>query len=268
MSSEDIGRWREAASSGDVSELEGYISEFPNGLFVPFARERIALIKKAEVASRASADATEIVAKEDTPTLVAALDILGFTQQTRGLIPATAQLELAFEEWRASQPNPSGATPEDLYRDAARLSMFLAASTAQSIRTDLKALESIEKHLELAEGDLATLRRLAETNEEAKAILSEAETDVAAVITAREKVSARLDESVAYYHSMVDRAKEYFAPQTSLDLLSRQADTRGTPIPLQDRLYADAELFVNQVKAAQTRAPGSYAWLAHFVPET
>jgi len=266
LSDDDITAWRNAASAGDVDELTTYISDHPDGLFVAFARERIEQIKAAQVVALSGMPTSEIIAASNTETMMVALDVLGFTQLTRGLKPVAEEVEAAFDEWRSTQPNPTGATPEALYRDAARLSMFLAANTAQQIRTDLKAIEIVEKHLDLASTDLASLRRLAETNKAAADILETAEADVAAVVAARDKISARLDKSVSYYHSMVDRAKEYFAPQTTIDLLTRRNDTRA-PAVFQERLYADAETFVNQVKAAQTRAPGSYAWLTTFLPE-
>ncbi|MBM1793158.1 hypothetical protein JQV64_20240 [Sulfitobacter geojensis] len=153
-----------------------------------------------------------------------------------------------------------------LLRDAARLSMFLAATTAQRIRTDTVIRSSIRKHLELASVDVAQIRKLALTSEEAKSFLPEVEADLDAIRQDYERVAQRLDASLTYYHKLVVSASKHFQSQIRPDLFWQNNGTSRSGL-VEPSLFEDAAQFVRHVRSASSRAPGSYAWLTDFLEQ-
>lgn len=268
IAADEIALWRRASVGTDMRPLLTYIDRYPEGIFIDFARARLTEIERVETARlEAAGPAEAVLAAVDPLAIGAALDIMGYATLVRGIVPAQPELAAAFNAWRGAQPNPEAATPEFLLRDAARLTMFLAASTAERIRNDLRALSGIEKTRALAETDLAEVRRLALGSPEAAALLPAFEADVAAIRDAEERVARRLDESREYYHRLVLLAEERFREQTELALLSQAPQTRGGLADLQQRLYRDARVFVEQVSTLAGRPRGSYAWLTDFLEQ-
>ncbi|MEO0388883.1 MAG: caspase family protein [Pseudomonadota bacterium] len=281
---DDVADWRIAVGDGSASALQVYLDRHPGGLFEPFARRRMAELEGSfEQRFVAGPEAATVLAAVDPYSVGAALDLLGYVSARRGLVLLRAEettatainaaqpaadvpedLTLAFNAWRSTQPDPAGATPDMLLRDAARLAMFLAASTAQQMRTDLKALSAVETLLDQTARDFAQLRALAPDSAEGRQIVAAAAAQIAEIETARETISRRLDDSRAYYHSLVLLSDDNFEAQTTTDLLAQSSLTRSA-VPVQQRLLADAGIFVQQVSEASNRPRGSMAWLADFV---
>ncbi|MEM1266893.1 MAG: caspase family protein [Pseudomonadota bacterium] len=279
-SEDDVEDWRIASADGTPASLQVYIDRHPDGLFADFARRQIELLTSATPTRFAAGDAEAALALVDVRAVGAALDLLGYITDTRGLVLVRAEevevatadpigdmpeeLTVAFNAWRSTQPTPETATADVLLRDAARLAMFLAASTAQQIRTDLKALTAVETLLDTTERDYAQMKLLATDSAADKQILTEAAGAIAEIEKAREKIERRLDDSRTYYHELVLTADDNFSTQTTTALLAQPTQTRSA-VPVQSRVIADAEVFVRQVAEASNRPRGSYAWLSDFL---
>ena len=265
---DEIMAWRQATFLGTQEAFEQYIQDYPGGLFQTFAEERKAQIESVSSMDRSTASASIKLSDQDLAAVQAALGLLGYTSQERGLVTSTDlvadDLSEAFESWRLSQPKSENTDQDALLRNAAQLAMFLAATTAQRIRTDLVIHSSIGTHFELAGSDVDRIRELARTSPEAKALLPEAEADLTAIQEQQERVAQRLDASLAYYQRLLDSSSEHFRLYTDQNLFWQDnGATRSGGV--EPNLFKDASKFVDHVRAASSRAPGSYAWFADFI---
>jgi hypothetical protein len=113
----------------------------------------------------------------------------------------------------------------------------------------------------------AELAALAETEAEAVPVLEAADRDIAAILAARARLLARLDESRTYYAELVERGRTGlgpYLPRALAGLGERARSVTALAGPLEN-----ARLFIRHAAAAGTRNPeGSFAWLADFVPHT
>ncbi|MBM1691583.1 caspase family protein [Sulfitobacter geojensis] len=270
QNSDEIVAWRDATDAGTRDALDQYLGDYPNGLFQAFATERIEQLSLDRDDGLTNVQATTQLASLDADDVRAALDLLGYVNQERGIEAQpeglTDDIKRAFEVWRRAQLVPDTTDANMLLRDAARLSMFLAATTAQRIRTDTVIRSSIRKHLELASVDVAQIRKLALTSEEAKSFLPEVEADLDAIRQDYERVAQRLDASLTYYHKLVVSASKHFQSQIRPDLFWQNNGTSRSGL-VEPSLFEDAAQFVRHVRSASSRAPGSYAWLTDFLEQ-
>ncbi len=264
----ELAIWREISAQTDVAVFQSYIEDYPEGVFTAFAKDRITMIERARAAGTPSGQSSaELLANEPPERIENALAVLGFLQATRDLSDATLErLSSAFDIYRMQLPNPDEASPERLYQDAARMTVFLGATTAQQLRIDIVALSSIDRTLNIATRAIAEIEEIAKTNPDALPILAEARGDVAAIEEALAQVLARLDESRLYYQSLIDQAQNTFP-----DLFEEGNTDAVLPKTglsrLEQRLADDAALFIKHVQSATPETKGTYAWLIDFLPQ-
>lgn len=263
---DEVARWRAIAASTDPDEFESYLADHPAGLFSSFAKARIDYLTNPVPYQPITGErATEVLlASADTGRVAASLNMLGYMPQTRGLSVVDADLLTAFDAYRTNLPDPQAASVDGLHTDAARLTVFLAASTGQRIRTDMGALSSVERTLSVANDAYAQLVDLAGDDDGLKPLLAEAKTDIDAILAARDAVQSRLDASRTYYDSLVLTAQDNYSTIITPQMLSAGDASRSIG-NVADRLKADASLFLSHVRANAGRARGSYAWMTDFI---
>lgn len=265
---DEIMAWRQATFLGTQEAFEQYIQDYPDGLFKTFAQERKTQIVSSSLLKDPSTASSTILASLDLEPVQAALSLLGYAGKDRGLVSDVSSIAdnipKAFENWRLSKAEPEKIDQNTLLRDAAQLAMFLAATTAQRIRTDLVIHSSIGAHFDLANSDVDRIRELARTNSEAVALLPEAEADLKVIQEQYELVAQRLDESLSYYQKLLDSTADHFRAHIHRSLFWQDNGISRSG-PVEPDLFKDAAQFVDHVRAASSRAPGSYAWFADFI---
>jgi Caspase domain len=257
----DVTAWRAATAAGAPEAYRAYLERAPDGLFAPFARERIAAL----AAAPAETVEAGVPAGADRETMQVALATLGFLAAPRGVEADDAALSAAFEAY-ARQVGGGEADLDGLYLDAAQVTVMLGAATAQRIRTDMAALESIETTLGMASRARGELAALAETEPDAQVALGPADADIAAIEAARETVLERLDQSRSYYGELVERGSTRFRPYLTRSLAGLLDRSRSLP-GFEGRVAEDAGRFVRHADAdGVERTRGSIGWLADFLP--
>jgi len=264
----ELATWREISAQTDVAVFESYLQEYPDGVFATFAKDRITIIERARAAGAPSGQTSaELLAGEPPERIENALSVLGFLQSTRDLSDATlARLSSAFDIYRMQLPNPDEASVDRLYQDAARMTVFLGATTAQQLRVDIIALSSIDRTLDIAKKAIAEIEDIAKTNPEALPILEVSRRDVAAIEESLAQVLERLDESRLYYQSLIDLAQGSFSDvfaKGQTDIILPQTGLSR----LEQRLADDAALFIKHVQSYTPETEGTYAWLIDFLPQ-
>ncbi len=265
--SRELSLWREISATTDIAAFEGYIAEFPDGVFTTFASDRIKMIERARAAGAPSGQtSTELLQGEPPDRIENALAVLGFLQATRDLSGASLQrLASAFDLYRVQLPNPDEASAERLYQDAARMTIFLGATTAQQLRTDIVSLSSIDRTLKIARDAIREIEEIAKTNPDALPILVESRRDVTAIEASLDQVLGRLDESRIYYQSLIDQAQQFF-PESFTPEATEQVLPPAGMSRLEQRLADDAALFIKHVQSYTPETEGTYAWLTDFLP--
>jgi hypothetical protein len=261
--------WREISVRTDEAAFQSYLTDFPDGMFRQFAEDRIRMLEQARLAGAPSGQTSEqLLANADPTRVEASLVTLGFLPETRSLsLVVLDDLTSAFDVYRTQLLNPDEASPELLYQDAARMTMFLAATTAQQIRTDIVALAAIDRTLLIARDALGQIEAIAATNTDALPLLEQARIDVAAIVESQNQVLARLDQTRTYYEGLIEQAQLNYPDYISPELLDGRAASRSLA-QLQDRVAGDAELFVQHVRAMSDETKGTYSWLTDFLPKT
>jgi len=264
----ELAIWREISAQTDVSVFQSYIDDYPEGVFTAFAKDRITMIERARAAGAPSGQTSaELLVNEPPERIENALAVLGFLQATRDLSDVTLErLSSAFDIYRMQLPNPDEASPERLYQDAARMTIFLGATTAQQLRIDIITLSSIDRTLDIATKAIAEIEEIAKTNPDALPILEDARRDVVAIEDALAQVLARLDESRLYYQSLIDQAQEYF-PEVFTEGNTETVLPKTGLSRLERRLADDAAIFIKHVQSTTPETKGTYAWLIDFLPQ-
>jgi hypothetical protein len=260
----DVQLWRETTADGSPEAFRRYLAAMPDGLFMPFARERL---EQPVAGAGLAANATDAFAGADADDLVAALSALGYLAPSRGMLPDQPEIEAALKSYLRQMTDAGQATPDRLYSDAAMVTVVLGSTTAQRIRTDMAALAAISTVLGTADRARTELVSLAATEPDAvTAALDAAKADLAAIETARQTVLARLDESRSYYAELVGRGQSELAGYLPRALAGLVAKARTVP-SVEGRLLGNAELFIQHASAAGSRdSEGSYSWLVDFLP--
>ncbi len=263
----EMQKWREISAQTEIEPFVDYIAQFPDGVFTQFARDRIAMIRQARAAGAPSGrSSAEILAAEDPVRVKAALQVLGFAQQSRGLTLITiSDLASAFDLYRVQLPNPDEASADRLYQDAARMTVFLGATTASQIRKDIAVLDSISRTMDLATNAAAEIAEIAQTNDAAIPVLEQAQRDIADIQGSLDRVMARLDQTRDYYQQLIDRAQNTFPDRVDSGLLETLVRGNGLN-PIEQTLAQNAALFVKHVQAFDPETRGSFAWMIDFLP--
>lgn len=264
----ELQDWREISVRSDIEAFQSYLADYPDGMFRQFAQDRITMLEQARIAGAPSGrSSAEILASAEPDRVAASLVTLGYLPETRGLqLVVIDDLATAFDLYRSQLLNPDDASSDQLYQDAARTTMFLAATTSQQIRTDIVALSAISRTLKVARDALSQIEEIALSNDAALPLLDQARADVAAIVENQNQVLARLDQTRVYYQGLLDTANENFPDQVSPELLDIRDSSRGLG-EMQDRLADDARLFVTHVHQLTPENKGTYAWLTDFLPK-
>jgi len=254
----DLAQWRSISSSSDIGVFETYLRDYPDGLFATFARDRIAALQIRSSGSLAPVGAT--LSEANPEKLATALVALGHLSdgQTQDIGPA-------LDSYRRHLPAQETASAERLFEDAAQLSVFLAATTLQRVRTDIVALRSVERTLRIAEDALTQIEEIARTNTDALPVLQQARNDVYDIYRSRGIILRRLDQSRSYYDEVLNRSVVFFPPDIDTSIISASSGSNklgyGTA-----QLRDDAALFLRHVAQAEDSRKGSYQWLADLIP--
>lgn len=254
---EELTRWRRISGSLDVASFEGYLDDYPNGLFERFAQDRIIALKSSAQLVRSEEPET-LIASADTQMLSAALSVLGL--QSEG------NLSRGLRLYQQRLPDPSTLSEGQLYADAARMSIFLAATTLQQLRTDLVALRGIERTLKISEDALAQMEEIAKTNSDALPLVDQARRDINEILRAQGVVMRRLDQTRTYYDDILVESSAFFPDDATLALLggadqTRQLGSAGL------KLNENASIFLRHLAQSHEDTKGSYKWLADLVSQ-
>ncbi len=263
----ELQAWRQISAQTETEPFQQYLTDFPEGVFRQFASDRITMIRQARAAGAPSGlSSIEILEPESADRVEAALGVLGFLPLTRALSDANlAALAAAFDLYRTQLPNPDEASADRLFQDAARMTIFLAATTAQQLRTDIIALSSIDRTLKIANDAYWQIELIAQTNDAALPLLETARNDITAIEANLALVMDRLDESRLYYQQLIDRAIAHFPDRIDTSVLDSSGQQAGLS-RLEQRLAQDAALFISHIQNSNEQTKGTYAWLIDFLP--
>ncbi|WP_299729369.1 caspase family protein [uncultured Tateyamaria sp.] len=254
---DELSRWRQISASLDVEAFERYLADYPNGLFERFAQDRIVALKSS--ARLAQADTPEVlIASADTNKLTAALSILG--------LETGENLSRGLRIYQQRLPDPSAMSAEQVYADAARMSIFLAATTLQQLRTDLVALRGIRRTLKISQDALAQMEEIAKTNADALPLVDQARRDINDILRAQGVVLRRLDETRTYYDDILDASSAFFPDDATLSLLGSADRSRDLGATGQ-RLNENASIFLRHLAQTDEDTKGSYKWLADLISQ-
>lgn len=256
----DLAAWRTATAAGDAAGFQTYLDAMPDGLFRPFAEERLA---RGAVPAPA-ADPATLLAGADPQLVAEALDTLGFLSATRDATEAQ-RVEAAFAAYAGQMAGPA-ASVDGLYLDATQVTVMLAAGAARRIRTDIALLAGIETALGTATRARAELAALAAADPAARAALPAADAAIAGIRASEARVQDRLDQTRSTYAGLVDRGSQAFRPYLQRSLAGLRDPTRGFP-GFEGQTVEDAALYVKHATDEGVARPeGSMAWLADFLP--
>ncbi|WP_170783573.1 caspase family protein [Ruegeria lacuscaerulensis] len=254
----DLEHWRQIASSSDKRAFETYLQTFPDGLFASFAHEKLSGLDGATPLIAAPIPTT--MTEADPEQLASALMALGHLTD-----PLTRDLGPALDRYRQGLPMPENASAAQLFEDAAQVSVFLAATTMQRLRTDIVALRSVERTLTIAEDALRQIEDIARSDDSALPVLQQARNDIYDIYRSRGIILRRLDQSRSYYDEVLRRAVVFFPPDINISIVSAASESRDLNFA-DAQLRRDAALFLRHVSQADDSRKGSYQWLADFIP--
>lgn len=254
---EELERWRRISGSLDVAAFEGYLADYPEGLFERFAQDRIIALKSSAQLVQ-SEEPEVLIASADTGRLSAALSVLGL--QSEG------NLSRGLRIYQQRLPDPTTLSEGQLYADAARMSIFLAATTLQQLRTDLVALRGIERTLKISQDALAQMEEIVKTNPDAAPLVEQARRDINAILRAQGVVLRRLDQTRTYYDDILVESSAFFPDDATLVLLggterSRELGAAGL------KLNENASIFLRHLAQTHEDTKGSYKWLADLISQ-
>ncbi len=254
----DMAHWRQISSSTAARDFETYLETHPEGLFAPFARDRLKVL--GGTLAENAAPVAPSLADAQPDRVAAALTALGFLNDG-----PTRDLEGALAQYSRGLPGGSAATARQLYEDAAQVSVFLAATTLQRVRTDIVALRSVERTLGIAKDALAQIEEIARDNADALPVLQQARNDVYDIHGSRGVILRRLDQSRSYYDELLGRAVVFFPPDVDVSIISGASQPRDLGFA-SAQLTEDAALFLRHVEEADDSKKGSYQWLTDLIP--
>ncbi|MGR3344258.1 MAG: caspase family protein [Paracoccaceae bacterium] len=268
--SEDLALWREISGKTDPTEFQRYISVYPDGLFTAFARDRLSMLVTASTpATIAGVSSQDLLATADLRQVSAALTALGLLSpkrdQTRTL---PADIAPALDGYRLQLAEPGALSLKQLFNDASQVSMFMAATTLQRIRTDIVALRSVDRTMSIASTALEQIVQIAADDASALSVLQQAKNDVDAIRLSRAQILRRLDHSRSYYDEVLLRAVEFVPADATLALVGSNERSRDIAQHLDKSFIRDAELFLKHVFEADEARKGSYSWISDLLPQS
>ena len=259
---QEVAVWRVTSSTTDVARVQEYLAKYPNGMFAAFAHDRVAELDRMANKSLSNSSFADLV-KSDPVRIGAALEGLGFLAKGQH---SQSDLAEGFANYSANLPVPAEANAARLFTDAAERMAFLAATTAQKLRTDLVALSSVGRALEIGESALAEIKVIAETNADAKPVLQTAEADIAEIRLSRARIMLRLDGTRTYYDDLLKSVYRNFTAEMRQVESGLQSNPAASDV--EQTMRADIARFAKQVAEMTPDTEGTMAWLADFVPKS
>ncbi len=263
----DIDTWRRVTIDNDTAAYRGYLDAFPDGLFRKFAEDRLETRPAAGLQIGVSGERVAALLLQADPVQTSeALAVLGYLPPTRGLVPATEEIERALTSYATETVGEGELTTDRLYLDAAQVVVVLGAATAQHIREDIKGLKATEIGLQVVEESLALFELMAETDETYRQALPEIYIAVDEFHASRAKILARLDESRSYYAGLLDTGESHFSPYLTRSLAGLRDRSRSLG-RFEQAVVEDADNFIRHAhEAGADDIRGSYGWLSEFIP--
>ena len=252
---DELTRWRQISASLDVAAFENYLQDYPDGLFERFAQDRIIALKSSARLAQ-SEEPEQPIASANTQSLTAALRVLG--------LDGNGNLSRGLRIYQQRLPNPTTLSEEQLYADAARMSIFLASTTLQQLRTDLVALRGIQRTLKISQDALAQMEEIAKTNADAEPLVQQANRDINEILRAQGIVLRRLDQTRTYYGEILEESSVFFPDDPTLALLG--GTDRGRDLGAAgQKLNENASIFLRHLGQTEEETKGSYKWLADLI---
>jgi hypothetical protein len=266
----DIAKWRDVSSKTTADPYNAYLKEFPQGMFVDFAKQRVARFSYVEATPKASVGEGVRVATldvaSDSKRIADALNILGFSPNTRSAADLD-ELETAAAAYRASLGENAVLTADNLFADASRLLLYLGGSVGKQIQIDIAALSSIDQTLSVATDAYEEMKQIAGSDPAAAPILAQAVQDIDAIQRAQTEVLAQLDQERTYYEELMKQANESFS-EYMVDRTIGAGTTRSFETT-DGQQTNRAKLFLSHVKLeANAETQGTYSWLSDFLPKS
>lgn len=265
--SDEIAAWQRL--DGSTEDLQRYLKDYPDGLFVPIAKQQLQLIADAGNAAPQTGE-IEIEGLADSDALsdiAVALQVLGFLPDSEAAAGDGEQLQVALRAYANHAGVTEAVQADQLKAEAARMSVVVGGVTSQRIRSDMKALENIRQTRTVAEEAIAEIKRLYGDTEDGKKVLQEVAGELKRIDAARDRVLARLDLSREYYDQQLKRTARYFRPYMNAVAQAPGAQ-RGLSLIADEQLALsdDVDLFVRHViETADPEKRGSMAWLSDFI---
>jgi len=254
---DELSRWRQISGSLDVAAFEAYLQDYPEGLFQQFAQDRITDLNSAARQARSEEPAV-LVASANTQKVASALNVLGLGDG--------GNLSRGLSIYQQRLPDPASLSEDQLYADAARMSIFLAATTLQQLRTDLVALRGIERTLKISQDALAQMQQIAQTNADALPLVEQAQRDINEILRAQGVVMRRLDQTRTYYDEILEESSVFFPDDATLALLGGTDRSRDLGSAGQ-KLNENASIFLRHLAQTEEDTKGSYKWLADLISQ-
>ncbi|MFL4470166.1 caspase domain-containing protein [Tateyamaria armeniaca] len=254
---DELSRWRRISGSLDVAAFEDYLQDYPDGLFEQFAQDRIIALKSSARLARAE-EPEVLIASANTQKLTSALNVLGLV--------GDGNLSRGLSIYQRRLPDPTTLSEDQLYADAARMSIFLASTTLQQLRTDLVALRGIERTLKISEDALAQMEEIAKTNADATPLVQQARRDINEILRAQGIVLRRLDQTRTYYDEILEESSAFFPDDATLALLGGTDRSRDLGAVGQ-KLNENASIFLRHLAQTEEETKGSYKWLADLISQ-
>lgn len=265
----DIESWRLASQSDNNDAYRTYLEKFPEGLFSEFARgrlQRVSLDRQQEHPV-APDNFDQWLNEGAAPRIAAALELMGYLSAVKGKPQNNAELQRGLRTYRGQLPEDQDFDRGLFFSEAARLSVLFGTTLSQRLRTDLVALKSIERTLEIAQEAFHEVEFLATNgNREAVAAQVELREDLRAIELARRKVLDRLDQSREYYADLLEISGQHFESYLSQSLFGLSADSRSLHLTGK-HAEVDMRRFIAHVRKARAeKTRGTLAWLTDFLP--
>jgi hypothetical protein len=271
LTDRDVERWREVSGTIRPEPYRDYLRDFPDGLFREFAEQRLARFSMTPAQNIAQGqeskdfDLAKAVAQADAPKLTAALATLGYITRSVGAAEP-ALLRQGLEAYVAQLGSAAAWDERALYVEAARLTVFLGTKLAQRIRTDIVALQSIDKAETVARAAYDEIAALAKTSKDAEALLPVARLDLDAIAEAKATVLDRLDQSREYYDQLIQSAGTHFGDLMTPALMGLE-DGKRSLSAIEQAAERDIRLFLKHARlGADEKTRGTLSWLSDYLP--
>jgi hypothetical protein len=188
--------------TGNVDGYQGYLENFPEGLYKIVAELRIDALQGN------APEATDLDSA-DLPAATAALEMIGHLVPNAADVPET-EVRQAYARWQSTR---TAAAPSfrSLMTEAAHTATYVDTYTVSILKNDLQRYASVDAALDTARENLRVAEADFGDDTQAQAALQRMRDDVAEVERIRRNVAADLDASRTYYSDLIALTDRYLA---------------------------------------------------------